>query len=884
MALSDGILKKIETQIEFSNNLNINLITSVKKTNEILSKDVAKELRIHTGLLKGIIGVLSKSSKNESKGDKSGKGVTKFLGKLTDDKSSTNLEKANGSLVKITSTVKEFVNAINELDEKKFDKFVSLFSLGKQILLFALAVLLAAPMLLIGSLVTLPILFLWIKLFEYIGKSEKDVFKGTKTLMYLASSVAIIVLTVVLAAFVLGNPANLLNAFLLVSFSMLLVVGAFMLISLISKPAESGGKTMLFLALTTVVVVGTILMVTYMLSKMTDDTKDNLWGAFGLVIGSMLGVAIAYSIINSQKSNLIQGGMTMLFLGIVTVIIVGLIIGVSYLLLDLQKKSGEQDTSTFGIVAGAVGIVVISLLAVAGATAIIGSMSGQLIPGAAGMILVAGAMLIYAFALKKFVESGVTGDDILLLTGSLTAVSLVATLLGNPFTVAFTLAGAGSLILISGALYVFTNSLVNFSKSDWNETKTENLTTTVSTIVNSIKDVFSDFSLKDFAKTLAGVGLLGGIGNSLSALGKGLSHFANLEMVKYIQNDKGELIVDPNSSPQAIDPKAIGNGIKAMLAPLIDKDSVLYELGKTEGTFFAGPVGKGIALLGKLGNAIGNFAKGLINMAELRIPAYDENGFIIEGKFTSLKPTFADDVGNSIKMMVKSLTGPLEDLGKKDGGWFSSTNFEKGLDMLGKLGEPLNQLVNVIKAFSSEKLDTTKIEPTLTGLFKPLNSFFTSTNLKKFDVGKGSKVLALSTGYIEKLTNLKKPEDISKMFVDVSSSINKIDLKKLEKLNSLARNLSNFAKEMSGNFTELSKVLEQLTEALGNLDLDKGSVSIPQVSSAQNAINTANNNNSTGSANNQEKLDITPIVKELKSILTTLQGGIEVETKNNNMF
>lgn len=880
MTLSDSILKKIETQIEFSNNLSVELITSVRKSNEILSKEIYSELKIQTGLLKGIIGALTKSAqKSESKKDV--KGLDKLLGKIGSKDFAQNLAKAEKPLEKFGDFVKTLVDNINTIDEKKFNVFNEFINtIGVKILKFSLFVALAAPLLLIGALFTLPILFLWVKLFEYIGNSEKEVYKGAKTLMYIASSTAIVVLTIVLSSLVLGSPENLLSSFLLVTGSMLLLVGVFFLINLISKPVESGAKTILFLVLTTVLVVGTILMVSYILGQMSDESKDNLWGAFGLVIGSLLGIVGAYLLINQVKGNLIQGGMTMFLIGLVTIIVVGMIIGVAYLLLDLKNKSGESDTSTFGIVAGAVGIVVISLLAVGLTVALLGSMTGQLLPGALGMLIVSASLLVFSLALQKFIDSGVTSEDILLLGGSLTAISLIATLLGNPFTVGFTFAGAGALLLLSGALYVFTGSLVNFKQSKWSSTDTESLKSTVSEIVYSIRDVFSDFGLADFAKTMAGVVLLGGIGNSLSSLAKGLSYFANLQIVNYIKDEKtGELIIDPKSSKESINPQAIGEGIKRLVAPLIDKDSILYNLGKGEGTFFAGPVGKGIKLLGKLGNSISNFAKGLMSMADLKMPFYDKDGMLVPNKFTQIPPDFGGKISDNIKMMVQTLTKPLEELGSKSGTFFNS-DYENGLEMLSKLGKPLQAIASAIKDFSNEKLDVSKIEPTIKGLVNPLNTFFSKKNLDNLDIEKGIKLLNYSSLYVKRLTELEQPEKISKMFVDIGTSINKIDLKKLEKLNSLARNLAEFAKQMSGNFSELSEVLEKLTIALDNIDTDKVVPSIPLNQNTSNIKSSSANtpNTSTQTAQTKE-VDITPMVKELKSILATLQGGIEVEPR-----
>ena len=57
-----GILQRIEKMASVNKDTNVNILTSVNKTNTLLSKEIGSELRKQTSLLENILGSLSPAS------------------------------------------------------------------------------------------------------------------------------------------------------------------------------------------------------------------------------------------------------------------------------------------------------------------------------------------------------------------------------------------------------------------------------------------------------------------------------------------------------------------------------------------------------------------------------------------------------------------------------------------------------------------------------------------------------------------------------------------------------------------------------------------------------------------------------------------------------
>ena len=780
-----GILKNIEKLASINVNQNVSILTSINKTNILLSEQIGKELRKQTNILQTIATALTKGTfvKITMFDKKSGFGeLFKGGGK--------NVSKIALSLDTLTKSVSEFAKAVSEIDENKFKLFVSIFDLGKKILLFATLVALAAPLLLLGLLTTLPLLFLWVKFFNWVGSSSKKINKGIKLLLFMALATAIITLTVVMAAMALGSPLKTFMAFLVVAGSMLLLSGAFYLLSLIAKPIKTGIKTMLLVALTTAILVAIVVAASHMLGS-------------------------------------------------------------------------PQDTLiAFGLMAG-------SILALAGAMYVVSLIKGKVVQGAIAMIISAAAIGILMLAMIQFSKANVSWED-LAMVGAL-VVGLGAAMALAGVGALFIAAGAGAMLLAGGALYLITASLVNFKKAKWEESDNDLLHNTITGILNTFKEVFSNITFTEFAEMMAGSALLASIGNSLTWFAKGLSGFTNLEFSSYQTDSEGNIIGSKKEG--TIDPAQVAKSITTMINAVSEPLRLFGEANGESGFFTDGPIKTGIMLLGNLGNSLSQFAEGISGFANMEFVEYttdDKGNLVPKGKTKGKIDPQA--ISNGIQMMISATTKSIEELGGKGGGWFSSTDYETGLDMLQQLGDPIYKIAETAKTLSAQNIDSKKVGDKIKNTLGTFIGIFNTKKFENFDVDKADEVIELFGDFTENAAKMKKKtaESTGDMFVKMKDSINSMDLKKLNKLNDLAYNLSAFAENMEGSFGDLEKVLDRLVDVVKEMN----GIDIKVAGAGSNTQ---------GASNGEIKLDLEPLIIELDEIKSVLLAGIEVEVKDNTL-
>jgi hypothetical protein len=960
--LVGGILKNIENLANVNVQQNIAILTNIKKTNTILSQEIGTELKKQTKLLQSIAESLA--------GGKAG-GFSLFstggnsLAKLFKKKGPTIINKLSKSIDTLTVSITKFAVAVDGLDEKKLDAFTKLLdiNIGKKILLFATLTATAAPLLVI-SLLSLGILFLWTKFFSSIGKNSKFIQKGVKELMFMAIATALITVTVLMAAFALGDPLRTIAAFLVVAGSLLLLAGAFLLISKIDKSINQGTRTMLFAALTTAIIVGIIIIASYLLG---DPGKTFM--AFLVVAGAVLILGLTFLIIGKMKGQIIQGAIAM----IIASIAVGIIL---FSVVKFSKANVTwEDIAKIGALVVGLG----AAMAAAGFGAILIGL------GAGVMLIASAALYVITKSLLNFKEAEWTSENDKQLKNSL--MNIVDTFSDvfssiSPMEMIKMLAGAALLGAIGNSLSAFAQGLNAFANAQAPEYEVKDgklvlvgtnpidanlgkrVGDTIKALISPLID--KDAVLYNLGKDQGwffdgpvgnGIDLLGRLGNSLGNFAMGLQNMANLYVPTYGVNEKGELVVTKVDKIDDDFGEKLAINIKKMVDVLIDP---LSNLGENEGMFFDGPVGNGIDLLGRLGNSLGNFAKGLQNMANLYIPTYgvNEKGEMVvtkvdkidddfgeklgvniqkfvdvlidpltklgqnEGTFISgdvgngikllgklgnslgtfakgigdwadlqgrgipvykvvdgeltlvdhkpLDSAFATNVGKNINMIVESLTKPLEELGSKSG-TFSDSDYETGLDMLAKLGTPIESLANAASKLAKIKVEPKKLEKTVKGTITAFVSALSKSSLKNLDEANGKKVLDGFDFFAKSVGKIGKgdADKVSHLFVTMKDSINGMDMQKLKKLNGLAFNLRKFAESMKGSFGDLENVLERFVEVLNDMN---DITTNPTPTKRAETIKTITND---------VKVDLVPLLDELDSIKSVLLAGIEVEVKDS---
>ena len=825
-----GILKNIETLANVNANQNVAILTGIKKTNTLLSDQIGKELSKQTKLLESILGAFAKGNTSNSFSVFGSSGTASFS-KMFKKKGGKALQKMALGMDKFAIATKKFVDAVNELDEKKFKAFTALFDMGKKILLFSLAILLAGPLLAIGMITTLPFLIAWVFFFRWLGTMTKDLKKGAKSLMCLSIAISVTVLAIALAALLLSKIGF--SSVLLVIGVILVVAFVFSMISAVDDSAKDGAKSMIFLALTVGIVIGLIVLSKFIMDQIT-------MGAVLLVFGVLVGVALVFMLIGLVESKTKKGAMSMIFLAIATAIIVGIL----FFITTISLKRFAAAAFMLGIVL--IGLAIVFVIA--------GVLKNEIMKGALAMFLVSIVVAIITFSLVKLQESNITWKTIGILSAFIVGMGVAFGAAG--LIAPFILAGAAALLLVGGAVWVFTDSLVKFAGIDWTQEKSDLLGQAIVTLVTAVKDAFSDFGFSDFIKVAAGIALLTGLGNALSAFAEGIGSFANLELSEVVKEGEGADATYTVKTKGAINPSAISSNI-ALLLQEVTKPLKDFGAANGAGDWFAdNSLGIGIGLLGKLGNALGSFALGMSFFGMMKTVEFDEKGKIIPGTEKGINVAA---IGTGISSMLNALTGPLTTLGDND-------DIEDGIEYLGTLASPMESFANAISTFSKVKIDSAKLKASFTTPLTTIIEALTSANFKSMDEDRVETLFEGIESFAESAAEMKNPKGIGEMFVDIKESINGMNLKKLTKLNSLAENLAKFADSMDGNFSDLENVLEKLKEAIAEMNgIEVGSTSTPAAQSTTQS---------------QTVVDLSPLLAELEEVTSTLRSGIDVKVTN----
>jgi len=725
-----NILDKISSYAEANVQINAQILVATKKSNEILSKQIHNELKKHTGLLEKLIKATGKSgSTSFSLFGGGGKMVKKLAAFLTEI-SPKKIDAMGKSVGTLANSITKFVESINKLDEKKLT-LVSMFftKMSKGIALFAITVALSAPLLIIGTIVTLPLILLWGAAFNFLGKYEKQITSGAKTIFKMGVAVAVLALAVAGFIFINGGVAGSVINSATVAFSLFILT---LPMIFIAKRSKNLTKAAIGIAVMSLAI--------YLLGLGIESFFKSLGAAASDPMAALISVGIAalaiaviggvMFVMGKIMKPIIKGALAMIVAGVAVVIIA------KSVQMFMKAKATKEDMGLLGLVIVGIG----AAMAVAGA----GPVPGFILAGAAAMIVAGVAVVIIAKSIQMYMKAKATKEDMGLLGVTIVGLAAAMTLIGNPFTIAFTLAGAGALVVMGAGLVLFTKSLEQYKKAAWTDADSTTLMFAMKTILKGFIKIFDDIDSEDIDKAIKGTELLGDLGNSMSQFAEGVAAMAKLQVPTYAVK-KGKLVLvgtkplDPNFAQQ------VGENIANMLNAVIDP---LKKLGENEGMFFDGAIGKGVDLLGRLGNSLSQFALGVQAMANLQVPTYEvKKGKLVLKSTEPISPTFATDLGTNIGMMTDALILPMKRLGEQEGMFFSGA-VGKGVDLLGRLGNSLASFALGVQAMANLQVPVYEVKKGQLVLkdTKPMDADFTK-NVKK-NIQKLVKAL---TGPIELL-------------------------------------------------------------------------------------------------------------------------------------
>ena len=935
-----GILKNIETLATVNANQNISILTGINKTNTLLSDQIGKELTKQskllseisttltrtffenlrgndlakksleteissggksplfgdsinkelakqTSLLESMVSILLQGLKGKPKKEKKSKGfggksvlaVFAGMAKMLKKGAAAKLSGLAKALQGLTKSIKGFVKAINKIKTKKLNAFLKILDIGKKILLFAFFFALAGPLLAIGLLITLPLLILIFLFFDLISRSDKGIRSGIRTLMFMAISIGILALVIAFTLAYMGGGMEMLKAFGIIALSIVILGLGLFLVGKIKGDIIMGALAMLVASIAVLVLSFAVSVFT-----MTDIGIEDV-GLLGLTI---VGLAVAMAIAGAGPNPgfIALGGAAMIVAGVSVLIIAAA--------MAVWSKANVK-LEDVGVLGAAILMIGVEYAAAGFGALFIGLGAAVMLPVSISVSLIASALKDFSDAEWSADKNKLFGDTIENLITSfkkvfkdlkfkeMRKIKKGARLLGQIGNSLTNLAeGLGDFAAGKAPIYEGTE-IVGYKMFD--KDLGEQVGNTIKALVKPLID--KDAILATLGAgaefwwrgdpVAKGIELLGNLGNSLGSFAAGIGAFAKLKIVK-MEMDPVTGAITTKDTGEKINPQQIGLSIKALVTPLVGDDSVLADLGAGASFWRQSNIGKGIGLLGELGNALADFASGIQAWADFKIPIFGEGKNATKVvRYEKLNPTFAQDIGANLDLMIKALTGPITDLGKSGGDWWRSSDYEDGIKMLGGLGGPLESLAKAAETFGKANFSKDKIDANLSATVGTLIKHIGDKQMDEVSnhsIYMAEEVIGLFANYatsISKLNTIKNPKDFSKLFIDIKESVNGLEFSKLSKLVSLSNNMANFAEAIDRGGGRFLQAIEKLVIAIGE-------------GSGGSSEGGAGSNTAPVVSEGGTPVDLAPLLEELEEITTVLRGGIDVTATNGSFF
>ena len=613
---------------------------------------------------------------------------------------------------------------------------------------------------------------------KILGKGMK---KGAMGLIFAAGAILSVAVAIFLAKLLIG-PVDAENA--LQTFGVLVVLGA---VAAVFALAGVGEKFIKKGAIAMAIAGGAMIVIAIGVYAMKKAIDGLSWGNLGMMAAVIVGLAVAMGIAGAGP---IPGFIA---LGSAAMIVAGLALIVIGAGVAVLSKATEELTLDKLLVMGGV----IAGLAIAMGIAGAGPLPAFIALGSAAMMVAGIALLPIALGVAAFAKATeeLTLDKILVMGGVIAgiAVAMAAAGVASPFillgSAAMLVAGVATLAIGLGLLAISKldfaalgsidkkgNKPFNFSgeKGFFGGKKTNfevamdaiadgmslgplsiagiamgapmlilagaalvgivagirafsgiaeeadlpGLKQNVSYIVGGLADTFAEVGKKypgggssllsaltgntsGQSVVAMGISAVGGMGKALTGIAKGVQAMASLKFPTGFDKDGNP------TGYETIDVGTVVPGLIANTQLLVSGlSSVFAEVGESEAAqgsswFSSSTYEKGINVVKQMGTPLYNLANGVQAMANLKFPTgYDKDGNPTGFKSIGNVGTLVQKLSNNTKALIKGLAGVFEEVGKsgigEDGGWFSSSSFDKGVEIAMQLGEPYTTLASVV--------------------------------------------------------------------------------------------------------------------------------------------------------------------------------------------
>ena len=426
-----------------------------------------------------------------------------------------------------------FTKALGDKTGKDIlDGAKGLMYMAGAIILFGIALFLAGIVYaelwkgLIGMIPIVLTILTMIFLFSLMDGLSDTIMDGVKSLLLMVAVIGLTGLILYLASFIYVELWKGFAGMVAILLTIGALIGLMFLIDMLSETIMDGVKAL-------AIMVG-IVALTGLILFLAGKFYEELWeGAVAswpilVVIGALIGLMFA---LDTMSNTIYDGalalgvmvlavGVTALILYVVSglaeemvaglgaswpiLILLAALVGIMFLI-SLVEKEVLKGSLAVGVIAVAMVVLAgalmviknagwtledtLSLSALVFVLALVGTLLGVamesgLLPllGAAAMAAIGVSIIILAEGLRIYKEAKFTVDDAAILSATVVALAVIGTVLGNPFTIGFTLAGASAMVLIGVAMEPLTQGLKTFKESGWTDSDGVNFEKAIASI------------------------------------------------------------------------------------------------------------------------------------------------------------------------------------------------------------------------------------------------------------------------------------------------------------------------------------------------------------------------------------------------------------------
>lgn len=716
--------------------------------------------------------------------------------------------------------------------------------LGAMALVFAIIGFIAKPILngafvAAGMILFIAGAFYLLNKLKLIDKMEE----GGKGLLFAAG--AILGLAIALALFDIITPP------LATLFQIALVVGAVGLTfgimgKIFGNDIKKGAVALIFAGIAIVVLAIALKVLSLVVGSISGEDAVKSLGAL-LLIGL---IGAAFYLAGTQGPIIALGAGAMILVGVAVIVLAA---GIAILGAAMGDKGMKFVGTTLAIIGG-LGV----------AFGVAGLAAPFIALGAGALILAGGALIsiglgLIAFGKVDYSNSGPLGFS----NGQKTSPGKLARMLGfkprpktnlevaleavgdsfmlNPFKIAAMYMGAPALLMAGMALISVATGIRSFQKIS-DKADLPSLGTNIQAIVAGLSTTFADVGKKMggplwfFSDVYKGIQATRGMGKSLTGIAKGVQAMANLRFPTGFDkegNPTGYETIDIGS----VVPGLISN-TQALVEGLSTVFSTIGGNPAAQGStwFSSSTYEKGIKVVQKMGTPLFNLANGVQNMANLKFPeGYDKDGNATgyKGIGSGGLKGLIKNLGDNTKALITGLTGVFEDIGKGSAAktsWFSSNDFEKGVEVAMQLASPYQELAKTMKTvtkITDTVADAEDVRSKVTALVETItiaggfyNDMFENGVYVSMRVGSPYAALAAASSDVTTITSsISDAQDVRDKVSAMVQSITEVggdvgaDVLKLK---------TNLIWAIGFTYQKLGVAIPLIVNAIGSFAVEKG--------------------------------------------------------------